>query len=262
VTWSTVAPPQEVAPGVYCAVVGKGLLRANIFLVRAGSSWSLVDAGSAGCAASILSAAQTLFGSNQPASAILLTHNHPDHAGAARELARLWACSVWVHPDELPLTLGELSVVRNYANPLDRRVVLPMLRLFGPRRARAIVARSSLEDVARAFDPTKEPPGLPDWEVVPTPGHTPGHVAFFRRVDRVLISGDALVTVSLNSWRGLLLGRRELSRPPWYTTWDREAAERSVRVLADLEPRVIAGGHGVPLAGNDTASLLRRLAES
>ncbi len=40
-----------------------------------------------------------------------------------------------------------------------------------------------------------ELPGLPDWEAVPTPGHTPGHVAFFRRSDRVLITGDALVTV-------------------------------------------------------------------
>ncbi|MFZ5870941.1 MAG: MBL fold metallo-hydrolase, partial [Actinomycetota bacterium] len=51
-----------------------------------------------------------------------------------------------------------------------------------------------------------------------TPGHTPGHVAYLRRDDRVLISGDAAVTVDLNSAGGLLLGRPAIAGPPRYTT--------------------------------------------
>jgi glyoxylase-like metal-dependent hydrolase (beta-lactamase superfamily II) len=130
---------------------------------------------------------------------ILLPHDHPDHAGSARELAQMWHCPVWVHPDELPLVLGDISTFHRYANRLDRWVILPLLRLMGPRRTASMLSQASFADVARPFDPTADLPGLPDWEAVPTPGHTPGHVAYFRRNDRVLIAGDALVTVNLNS---------------------------------------------------------------
>jgi glyoxylase-like metal-dependent hydrolase (beta-lactamase superfamily II) len=61
------------------------------------------------------------------------------------------------------------------------------------------------KEVARIFDPSVPVPGFPDWECIPTPGHTPGHVAFLRISDRVLIAGDAIATVNLNSIWGFLL---------------------------------------------------------
>jgi glyoxylase-like metal-dependent hydrolase (beta-lactamase superfamily II) len=101
---------------------------------------------------------------------------------------------------------------------------------------------------------------------VPTPGHTPGHVAFFRRTDRVLIAGDALVTVDLNSWRSALLWllRRptpRVSSPPWYSTWNRRVATESVISLADLEPRLLAAGHGTPMAGDEIPGAVRAFAD-
>jgi glyoxylase-like metal-dependent hydrolase (beta-lactamase superfamily II) len=93
---------------------------------------------------------------------------------------------------------------------------------------------------------------LPGWEVVGTPGHTPGHVSFFRPDDRVLISGDALVTVPMNDLVGLLRRRHSLSGPPWYTTYDAQAATESLARLDRLHPAVIAGGHGVPFTGPHT----------
>ena len=156
-------------------------------------------------------------------------------------------------PDELPMVFGDISTFKTYANPLDRWVVLPLLRLMGRKRSQAMVSKASLKDVARALDLSAELPGLPDWQLVPTPGHTPGHVAFFRPADRVLIAGDALVTVNLNSLGGLLLKKRRVSGPPWYTTWNWRLAKESVAVLAKLEPAVLAGGHGIPMAGPETA---------
>jgi glyoxylase-like metal-dependent hydrolase (beta-lactamase superfamily II) len=117
-----------------------------------------------------------------------------------------------------------------------------------------VLARCSLGAVAHSFEPGSQVPGLPDWECIPTPGHTPGHVSFFRPQDRVLITGEALVTLQLNSWKGLLLQRSGLSGPPWYTTWNRRAANDSTNRLARLEPTVLAGGHGNPLTGTDTAT--------
>jgi hypothetical protein len=86
--------------------------------------------------------------------------------------------------------------MRSLAGPLDRWVVLPFLMAMGRRRREAILARSSLGDAAHAFEPAGEVPGLPGWRCIPTPGHTPGHAAFLRPSDGVLVSGDALVTLS------------------------------------------------------------------
>jgi glyoxylase-like metal-dependent hydrolase (beta-lactamase superfamily II) len=78
------------------------------------------------------------------------------------------------------------------------------------------------------------------WTCVPTPGHTPGHVSIFRARDRVLITGDALVTMKLNNLPGLLFQQPRLSGPPRYTTWNWRAAMESVARLAQLEPNRLA----------------------
>jgi glyoxylase-like metal-dependent hydrolase (beta-lactamase superfamily II) len=262
--------PKEIAPGVYCLEVGKGIMRSNVYFVRSGSSWALIDTASAKCDRVIQEAAEVLFGANTPPAAILLTHDHPDHAGSTLELARRWDCLVYVHPDELPLVTAEpstfFSTVKKYANPLDIWIILPLMRLMPRRRRESMLSESSFKDVARAFDPGTGVPGLPDWEYIPTPGHTPGHVAFFRPGDRVLIAGDAVLAVNLNSLWGFLLwgirrNKQRLSGPPWYSTWSWRAAKESVAPLARLEPRVLACGHGLPMSGSGTAPELRAFAD-
>jgi glyoxylase-like metal-dependent hydrolase (beta-lactamase superfamily II) len=250
---------REIAPDVFC-LGPSGRTQTNVYLVRSGSSWVLVDAGWAKDASRIGRAAQSLFGVDSRPAAILLTHVHPDHAGSALELARVWGCPVYVHPDELPIARGEFAAMVASAGPLDRWVVLPLLRVMGVRRRAAVLERSSLGAVARAFEPGSAVPGLPGWQCIATPGHTPGHVSFFRPGDRVLISGDALVTVEINTLIGLLTRRAGVSGPPWYTTFSRAAARESIGTLARLEPTVLAGGHGDPMTGTQTASALAVLA--
>ena len=94
---------REIAPGVYCMEAGKGITRSNVYFVRSGSSWALIDAASANCGQLIRKTAESLFGANTRPASILLTHSHPDHAGSALELARIWGCPAYVHPEELPL---------------------------------------------------------------------------------------------------------------------------------------------------------------
>ena len=43
-------------------------------------------------------------------AAILLTHNHPDHSGAAASLARQWNCPMFMHQDELPIATGRMAL--------------------------------------------------------------------------------------------------------------------------------------------------------
>lgn len=89
----------EIAPGVYRA---HGGARTNVYLVRSGSSWVLVETGWRGSAAAVRMAAESVFGPDAPPAAILLTHIHPDHAGSALLVAQAWRVPVFVHPAELP----------------------------------------------------------------------------------------------------------------------------------------------------------------
>jgi glyoxylase-like metal-dependent hydrolase (beta-lactamase superfamily II) len=257
---NTGAVAREIAPDVYC-LGPKGRTQTDVYFVRSGSSWALIDAGWAKDGPAIKHAAEAVFGADTRPASILLTHDHPDHAGSALQLARTWDCAVYVHPDELPHATGDFAAISAASGPLDVWLILPLMRAMGRRRREAMLSRSSLKDVARAFDPGGEVPGLPGWECIPTPGHTPGHVAFLRPSDRVLITGDAVVTLQVNSVWGLLLQRQGLSGPPWYTTWSRQAARESVARLARLEPNVLAGGHGTPMTGAGTAAGLRAFAE-
>jgi glyoxylase-like metal-dependent hydrolase (beta-lactamase superfamily II) len=227
----------------------------------------LIDTAWANCAELIQQAAELLDGPNARPEAILLTHDHPDHAGSALDLARRWRCPVYMHPDEFALAMArDLSVVEQYANPLDRWIVLPIMRAMGRQRAEAIIASSNLEEVARAFDPPAPLPGLAGWVCIATPGHSPGHVAFVRESDRILITGDALLTIDMESLTGILLGclgaaRPRLHLPPWYTNWNQDETRRSAAVLARVEPRVVAAGHGVPMNGSEIAQDLAAFAE-
>ena len=250
--------PQEIAPGVYRVVTGHGLTEVNVYLVQADAGWVLIDTAWPHRGELIKAAAESLFGAGTCPAAIVLTHIHPDHSGSALELARLWNLPVYVHPAELVLAGG--GYLPEYGNPLDRWLVAPVLRLMPRRAIEASRSRSSLDGTARAFNPAEGVPGLPGWQAVPTPGHTPGHVAFFRASDRVLITGDAVLTVNVNSVRDLLAGKQQAAGPPRVSTWDWPAAQQSVAVLARLSPQVLACGHGRPMTGPGTAASLAAFA--
>jgi len=250
----------EIATGVY--LLGPwGRTQTCAYLVGDGSSWILVDAGWRSDGPRIQAAARSLLGPTQSPSAILLTHAHPDHAGAARELAQAWGCPVYAHPAELPLATGDFAAMARYAGPLDRWLILPLMRAIGRRRREAALAGSSLPGIVHPLGSGGAIPGVDGWEWIHTPGHTPGHVAYVRARDRIVLGGDAILTLEVNAWAGLLQQRQGLSGPPWYTTWDRRAAIGSIREIADLDPSVLASGHGLPLVGPGTAARVHAFAD-
>ena len=186
------SPPRRTRPRRVLPPYRAGLTEANVYLVRSGPTWVLTDAAWPHRGHLIRAAAESLFGTGTRPAAILLTHIHPDHSGSALELARIWDLPVHVHPRELPLASGRY--LQQYGNPLDRWLIDPLLRLLPRRMVEASLSRTSLEGTARAFGAGAGVPGLPDWQAIPTPGHTPGHVVFFRSSHRVPITGDAVLT--------------------------------------------------------------------
>ncbi len=92
--------------------------------------------------------------------------------------------------------------------------------------------------VARALHEGDEVAGF---TVLETPGHSAGHVSFWRESDRVLIVGDVLGNMNF------ITGIPGLNTPPDVFTPDPARNHDSARRLAALEPALACFGHGAPL---------------
>ena len=215
---------------------------ANVYFIgRPGGKWILLDTGFPGGAREILSAAEARFGSGSRPEAIVLTHGHIDHSGNAAALADAWDTPIYAHRLETPFLNGKSAYP-----PPDPTVggATAFLSRFLPTVRRDLGAR--LHELK-----TEKVPGAPGWEWLPTPGHSPGHICLFRDSDRILLTGDALVTLNMDSWSGLISRKRELARPPTPFTIDWDAARVSLKKMAALRPNVVGSGHGIPMSNSD-----------
>jgi glyoxylase-like metal-dependent hydrolase (beta-lactamase superfamily II) len=78
-------------------------------------------------------------------------------------------------------------------------------------------------------------------EVVPAPGHSPGHVAFLDTRDRTLIAGDAYTTIGSVAVTNHFYWRFPLAA---MATFDRAQDLESAQALRALDPPLLAVGHG------------------
>jgi glyoxylase-like metal-dependent hydrolase (beta-lactamase superfamily II) len=230
-----------LAQGLFHIPLGIG----NGYMVRTRRGWYLIDTGTSGNAEKIIELAEQHFG-DEPPEAILLTHGHFDHAGNAAELSDYWDAQVFTHELELPFLTG-----KDKYPPPDPTVggfMGLMIRMF-PNKA------YDLGDRVAEFP--RNP--LPGWDLVETPGHSPGHVSFFRSDDHTLIAGDAIATVKQCSLVSMLTQEPAVWLPPEYYTCDWQSARRSVEQLASLQPDIIAAGHGKPMSGQEALRQLEEL---
>jgi hydroxyacylglutathione hydrolase len=161
----------------------------------------------------------------QTVAAHALTHAHPDHQGASHEICEqlglpLWCGDADADAAENPKLIG----LRQPPHPLNGVVS----RLWtGPGHP-----------VARRLREGDEVAGF---TVLDTPGHSAGHVVFWRESDRVLVAGDVL------NGMNLLTSLPGLHEPPSFFTPDPARNRESIRRIAGLEPALVLFGHGPPL---------------
>ena len=164
----------------------------NIVLAGApGGEWVLIDTGLPGTQRVIEDAIESRFGAGARPSAIVMTHGHFDHVGLLETLAARWDVPVYAHPHELPYLNGTSSYP-----PPDPHVGGGLMSRLSPLFPRSPV------DVRRRLHALPEDgsvPFMPGWRWIHTPGHSAGHVSFWRQSDRGLIAGDAFVTTAQES---------------------------------------------------------------
>lgn len=158
-------------------------------------------------------------------SAHVLTHAHFDHQGGSRAVCQEF---------EIPFFCGEGD--REAAESGDQR---SLMRRPGAAMTGTLNLLSGPgHPVSDVLSDGDEVGGL---RVIETPGHTPGHLAYWEDTTRVLILGDVLFH------RNPVTLRKGLQEPFTLATFDRAANLRSARKLAALNPETICFGHGAPL---------------
>lgn len=154
-----------------------------------------------------------------------LTHAHFDHQGASKRVCEELRVPFWVGERDVPAAEDPAVIA---ARQPDRLINKINRRLYG----------GPGHPVDRALHAGDEVAGF---EVIDAPGHSAGHVVFWRESDRVLIIGDVLTNMDTTT------GLPGLHEPKRYYTPDPATNRRSARKLGPLAPKLVLFGHGAPL---------------
>jgi len=174
-------PFQPLVPNLYAL----NLNNVNLFLLEEPTGLTLIDTGYAGSEDKILAAVRELGKEPGQIRQILLTHNHPDHAGSLAALQAVTGATTYAHAlDAAEIRTGRVAHPAIPSPfPVQRLLYQLLIRNSSPAYPAAKVDHE-LQD----GDLLPVAGGL---QVIHTPGHSPGHVAYSWPQQDVLFVGDA-----------------------------------------------------------------------
>jgi glyoxylase-like metal-dependent hydrolase (beta-lactamase superfamily II) len=172
---------------------------------------------------------------------LVITHAHIDHFGLAGEVVRRSGADLWMHKE----TDRDRAKYADPEEAVDRRtLMLADHGLYGKRLSEASEVLLDWMPVMPSIGvPTKRlhggetfASGGRTWEVLHTPGHSPGHICLWSAADKMLCSGDHL----LEGVSPPVTFERGFERDPMGSYLE------SLRRVRDLDPELVLPGHGRP----------------
>jgi glyoxylase-like metal-dependent hydrolase (beta-lactamase superfamily II) len=234
--WHPSCRVSEQAPGVFL-VEGPA---SNWIVVRDGTGFVLIDGGYPADCPLVLESIRYLGLQPGDARAVLITHGHVDHTGAAARLSSTYGTPVLCAPEELAHVQGREKHQVTLGQVLLRawrpRVFRWMLHVV---QAGALTAKPATR--ARAWDAVtlRSLPGRP--EAILVPGHTPGNAAILLPTAGAIAVGDCFAAGHPLTRKA---GPQMLHR--MYHS-DTAAAWDALRWLDGVQASVVLPGHGPAL---------------
>ncbi|MBV9851501.1 MAG: MBL fold metallo-hydrolase [Armatimonadetes bacterium] len=225
----------EIAPGIHSLRQNQGG-HVHAFLIDDGSELTLIDTLYDTDARRVVSAIEGLGRSTSDLRHIILTHAHRSHLGGLAALKRLSGATVYAHEWEADIIAGERKAQGITLRPMHPLLTwLPVYPLqlgltLGLAPHPPCPVDQWVEDGDR----------IGPLQVLHTPGHSPGHLAFHWPERRALFAGDAVATWPKFSpgWPAFNLNTTE--------------HRRSLGRMAALDVDVVAVGHGEPITAAGT----------
>ncbi|MNB65228.1 putative metallo-hydrolase YflN [compost metagenome] len=192
----------------------------NCYMVEEERELTLIDAGMPFSLKGIVAFAEEL---GKPLTRIVLTHAHDDHVGAVDALKRL-------------LPEAQLCISERDASLLKGDRSLRVGEPDTPIRGGVPKKIASLPDML-----IQDGAEIGSLTALSTPGHTPGSMTFLDRRSGAVIAGDAFQTFRATAVSGITV---PLFPFPSLATWSKEKALESAKRIRELNPALLAVGHG------------------
>lgn len=208
---------------------------ANVYLITDDRGFSLIDLGCGGdgCVDRIKRGISQLDLPLQELHTVVLSHAHPDHMGASEMLLRECTPTVMIHRDDIEQARDPRRLVRTFDIELARSLYRD--------------EKSYIWDFSTFFERSGCPMSLPvfpnrmltegelielagyQFEVIHTPGHSPGHISLFDANTGILYGGDLIGEVVA-----------------WYTPSSGGVIGylSSLDRMEERQPRIILPAHG------------------
>jgi hydroxyacylglutathione hydrolase len=160
---------------------------------------------------------------------IVITHHHFDHTGSLDKLKSITGAKIAVHSADADY-LSEEKSQPGSAFMIPLVILMKFIYRLKPVKADIILKNGDI---------------IGDYEVIHTPGHTPGSICLYNPNNKVIFVGD-----NLNYSKGKIMGpsSRLLPEPEQY--------KKSMKKLGDLDIEVILPGHG-PAVTSDANKKLK-----
>lgn len=215
---------RRLAEGVY-RLESTGFV--NAYLIVGDRDLTLVDAGPERRFPDIVAELKANGYSFNDVGRVVVTHAHADHAGGLYPLLEARPVKVFAHPAEAPV-LARRERTAPLSAPLGGLLYAAFDRVLG---------RGPVDSTLPADSGTPVR-GLPQWQVLHTPGHTPGSISLYEPVRQILLCGDALA-VSDGKVRAV---------PDWLHH-DPALARKTVVMLGKMDVDILGCGHGEEVRG-------------
>ncbi|MCE5214623.1 MAG: MBL fold metallo-hydrolase [Methanobacterium sp.] len=193
----------------------------NCYLVVNNDEIMLIDTGLPGNSSKIIKYVETILKqSPHDIKTIIITHNHFDHVGSLSKIKEITGAKVAIHSADADYIRGK----EKHVGGAFMNVIIKLLKaLYGTKPVEPEIL-------------LKDGDLIGGYQVIHTPGHSPGSICLYNPENKVIFVGD-----NLQYTKGKLQspGERLILEPEKY--------DASMRKLLDIDFEIILTGHTAPV---------------